>query len=162
MKPLADAHPFREVSSAKLWGSILLQQTHVVMAVIGATLCLFVPGGGYPSGRKIEKAVPMNAFDFAEQKLSHPLESENLYFLGAEGRCSNFRDPYRPLCHSLNLFYLVGPLIYLPMVPVKGKSVHRDHIHRIKHPVGAHELNKIWIDRRNTAQHNRQLGIHTA
>src|SRR5947209_6202172 len=117
------------------------------MAVVGATLSFFVPGSRYPGCRQIVKAIPMNALHSTEQKLRHPFQSEDLDFLGAERRCSDFRDPYRTVCHSSDFFYFAGPLVYLPVIPVEWKSMHRHDIDGIEHPMRSHKLNKIRVDR---------------
>ena len=44
------------------------------------------------------------------------------------------------------------------MIPVQGKAVHGDHVHRLEHTLIAHVGHEPGIDRRKPAEHQGELG----
>src|ERR1044071_9655529 len=47
-----------------------------------------------------------------------------------------------------------------PVIPIQRKSMYRDHINCIQHPIAAQELDEVWIDGRNSSQNNLQIRIN--
>lgn len=127
VEPLADAElgPIvRKVLQGELWGTVLLDQAHIEVAVVGRALGLAVPGRGWPGLGQVVQPVPVDARS-AQERLGGPLQPELLDLLGTEGRDSHLRHPDGQVGERLDLGQPIRPLIDLPVVPVEGEGLSR-------------------------------------
>src|SRR4051794_341714 len=106
------------------WRAVLAQQAHVKVTEVAGTLGLTVPGGCWPSFRKIEQRVPVNARSLAAEQLRAASHTELLNFFCPEARDAHFRNPHRKVGCLSNFVQFCGPLLDLPMVPVERETVH--------------------------------------
>src|SRR5437868_6044955 len=96
MEPLADAKvrgEAREIGGGAFGNSILPQQAHVKMSIVGRTLRLPVTRSCRPFFWQIVKRIPMNAFDAANEQFCRAFKPELLHLFGSETRDTNFGHP---------------------------------------------------------------------
>src|SRR5579871_781634 len=88
MKPLANSEPRREgreCIDSHLCRAILAEQSHVKVPIIGGALGLLVACRRGPALRQVVEAVPMDAFDPADQQLRRAADAPFLHLLRSEG-----------------------------------------------------------------------------
>src|SRR5438477_10776978 len=88
MEPLANAELRRvagKMFERRLGRSILAEESHVEVPVIGRTLGLLVARRGGPGTRKVVKAIPVDARRSSDEELRRAIHSPGLDFLGPDG-----------------------------------------------------------------------------
>ena len=159
MKPLTDAHAGRKTLSSRFWRTILAQQPHVVVPIVGAAFRFFVPGRGRPGRRQVMQAVPVHA-------LNRPSSNSAVRFMPKTCTSSapNDEAPASETQTGLHVTPRISSILdghswMFQWFQSSGNPCTADHVDFVDHALRSQQLDEVRINGRDAAQHDLQLGI---
>src|SRR5690606_15364265 len=155
VEPLADSEGRIEVRDGWFGCSVIPNETHVEVAVVGTAFAFAMARGGFPRRREVEQTIPEDALHTVSQQLLRTTQAEQLYLIGAERGYAYFGHPDRLGRDCLYLANPIRPLVQPPVVPVQREAVNGHDVHVVEYTVRIQPPEEVRIDGRHSPENDR-------